>query len=1143
MIKNLYLTFFLNFILLSLNAQRLPNTLLWRIDGKGVNKPFYLYGTMHLTDERLFNLGDSLYKAMENSDGFAIEINPDEISTFAIDEINDEIKSGTFIKSILDDKTYKKYGNILSKKLKKPANKITTRDIFVEKNKWIKESFRKGKMATFLDAYLFDIARRQGKWTGGIEDINDQKGLTNELIDESDIRQVAEENQVNNRSTADAFIKLYIDNNISAIDSITNLSDSGMVDHLLIKRNYKMARRIDSLSSLRSMVFAVGAAHLPGDEGLLNLLANKGFNVQPVYSSHKIKPADYHVKEVEIPWVTVQDADSSYSVLMPGRPGEMKMFGLIKMKMHVDIFNSTGYMSSAVTTPYGSEAIDTIMKYFAQNLFSEKAKQKETSITINGISGKVLEGSDASGYKHGYVLYKNHKVYIAIAFATVRNQKTEQALNTFLNSFKVFESKGTDKNSYFTYIDSIHFFRVDMPYPPEEASALLNGIADKTIKSNLMVSTDNNTGTYFFVSTNRTAPGYFIDNDSATVDNIRMNVRKKFDLITLDTILKTNDKKILKLEGAIPNTTLFTKSYYELQGNHWYGLLAMYDTNAVNPAVNHFFNSFSIIQPPKLDWEQRSSQNKLFKAWVPGNIQQFAADSVSESDIVKYGAYDSTQGSTYNIFAWTLGKYYWQNNDSALWNSILKSNTGYADTLLSYKKISNGDAKGIELQLGQQNSFNIKRKRILLYGDSLYTLMVVDNKKVIESDDINKFFDEFRFNNVIPPSKILQSKAKLLIDDLPSADSNTRTEASRMLASANFDVQDLPLLYKALLKTYPKDSASYITINESIANVIENIKDTSSINMAYEAYNITNKKEIKILLTDIISAFHTRENYLRLKNLLLHNYTDTTLSYKLIRHLEDSLQLTASIISDLQPLLADKKMVKGLIEINNMLLDSNLISLTFIETNTQAIITYANNRFTDFKNNNDDYYDDRHLIHILGKINNTAANAILQKWVTVENLYLKLQCVEMLVKNHQKVAEADLLKLAKDNYYRVDLYKALKKQNKISLFPKRYLTQQYFAESVAYNIASDDEEPSSIDYVTQRITTLKGNKVKVFFYRVAWATEEPSYSLVSAGPYLLDQTKMCEDSAYGNVYYQEDYDKSKLTVQIDALLQDINEAE
>lgn len=61
---------------LSAFAQSYPNSVLWRISGKDGHPTSYLYGSMHLTDERIFDLGDSLYAAIRNSDDPAAELIP-----------------------------------------------------------------------------------------------------------------------------------------------------------------------------------------------------------------------------------------------------------------------------------------------------------------------------------------------------------------------------------------------------------------------------------------------------------------------------------------------------------------------------------------------------------------------------------------------------------------------------------------------------------------------------------------------------------------------------------------------------------------------------------------------------------------------------------------------------------------------------------------------------------------------------------------------------------------------------------------------------------------------------------------------------------------------------------------------------------
>src|SRR6201996_4385109 len=126
-------------LLLSLSAiaQSYPNSILWRISSKDGHHTSYLYGSMHLTDDRVFNLGDSLYAAIQHSDGLATELDPAELLTLSVEEIAEQESKGKDLKEILSPKDYKTYGPLLAKKLKKPIGSITTQDILNHKSKWL----------------------------------------------------------------------------------------------------------------------------------------------------------------------------------------------------------------------------------------------------------------------------------------------------------------------------------------------------------------------------------------------------------------------------------------------------------------------------------------------------------------------------------------------------------------------------------------------------------------------------------------------------------------------------------------------------------------------------------------------------------------------------------------------------------------------------------------------------------------------------------------------------------------------------------------------------------------------------------------------------------------------------------------------
>lgn len=59
-----------------LQAQEVP-TFLYRISGKGLTKPSYLMGSIHLQDARLFNFQHSMYAGIDRCEVFAIEVHPD----------------------------------------------------------------------------------------------------------------------------------------------------------------------------------------------------------------------------------------------------------------------------------------------------------------------------------------------------------------------------------------------------------------------------------------------------------------------------------------------------------------------------------------------------------------------------------------------------------------------------------------------------------------------------------------------------------------------------------------------------------------------------------------------------------------------------------------------------------------------------------------------------------------------------------------------------------------------------------------------------------------------------------------------------------------------------------------------------------
>jgi uncharacterized protein YbaP (TraB family) len=378
-------SFFFSFSVYAQSTTPIPKTMLFRISGKNMKQPSYLFGTLHLKDKRIFHFGDSLYHAIENTDGLAIELNPDEAAAAFIKSLTEKDTTG-FISSEINKEAQDRIKKKLEKKFGVKVNRLTRRQAFLARNEWMSSTAKPDDMTTFMDAHLYHIARKMGKWVGGIEDVDDQMNIIkgNELDFNADDL-VADINLI--KGTVNEMIEMYVNGDLGKIYDFATLADDEMQRLLFINRNLKMTRRIDSIMQLRTGVFAVGAAHLPGDSGLITLLQSKGYKVEPVFSSKKIKPEEYKLKSEFNYWKTFSPADSIYSISYPG--ASSTMYGaedLVKMEMCVDIPTSTFYLSTGVPNMRKGDK-EKLLDEMMKNFYRDGKLIEKKKIELNGEKG------------------------------------------------------------------------------------------------------------------------------------------------------------------------------------------------------------------------------------------------------------------------------------------------------------------------------------------------------------------------------------------------------------------------------------------------------------------------------------------------------------------------------------------------------------------------------------------------------------------------------------------------------------------------------------------------------------------------------------------------------------------------------------
>ncbi|MEO6548381.1 MAG: TraB/GumN family protein, partial [Ferruginibacter sp.] len=686
-------------------AQSGPSkSLLWRISGNGLQKPSYLYGTMHLKDRRLFFFGDSVYKSLEASEGFAMEIDPNEMMDSLFSK-GQEVDTSSLIRKILGKKKFQAIAKKLEKKFGMPADKISRKQLIDERENWYYHINKPDDMTAVVDLYLYDIAHKQGKWVGGIEDVNDQSGIKDELGKDINIAEyVNDDDDVTRKAYLAKMIALYTSENIDQLyEVIDGVQSQKSKDLILINRNVKMAMRMDSMAHVRNSFFAVGAAHLWGESGLIHLLRSKGFSVSSVLSSVKVAPEKYTYTAREIPWVKFIQEDSAYAVEMPGRASDLKVANdVIKLKAYADLVTSTFYMTTFSFLSLGETpevATNRMIKAFISKGFE---KPEEKKISNKGVNGREVIAMNGKFYYRIQIFVVANKVFLVMAGGEQKKILFTPDVERFLHSLVMNTALDAKPNNWSDFTDTTKAFSISFPKTPSVSK--LNGAGtDPHFESTSYSSSDQTNSTYYVVGVSDTRRGFIITEDSL-IFNSKLNYYKENQATITDTRkfdFEGNNAFSFSAGFRKDGLDLLAKVLLVCRGNRSYYLAAVTQKGKEDyPDISHFFRSFSLTPYPRRVWSNQQSPGKVFSTWAPGTFTANEPDTVGLtgddlqnnlsaaaklSQLIAHEPYSTT---TYTVFGYPVSKYYAATSDSSFLQDLAAQY--FSDTSSSFAKENTG---------------------------------------------------------------------------------------------------------------------------------------------------------------------------------------------------------------------------------------------------------------------------------------------------------------------------------------------------------------------------------------------------------------------------------------------------------------------
>lgn len=260
------------------------NSLLYQIKGKD-KKVSYLFGTIHMIPDSAYYFPAKLDKIVSKSDEVILEVSNLNAQSITADMVALDSGSCFDIFSPAQKDSILRWGADLLGITPEQFEKG-----FEKRKPFLLMQLSLQKVITgktrMIDMEIESKAKQNKIPVSGLETLEFQLAM----FDKMPASQVAEGimSAVRNPEEAEIgykkMVELYVSQNIETLaDYILNHEQTGQSsEELLDKRNLNWIPKMEELMKTKSCFFAVGAGHLGGPNGVIQLLRQKGYEVTPV---------------------------------------------------------------------------------------------------------------------------------------------------------------------------------------------------------------------------------------------------------------------------------------------------------------------------------------------------------------------------------------------------------------------------------------------------------------------------------------------------------------------------------------------------------------------------------------------------------------------------------------------------------------------------------------------------------------------------------------------------------------------------------------------------------------------------------------------------------------------------------------------
>ncbi len=275
---------FFGLLVTSIFGQEKSNSLLWKIEGDSIQTS-YIFGTIHMLPQEDFLLKDKVKNAFNKAEVVYLELDMDNPSFMQDMMKYSMLEKGDELKAHMDSTEYVFLNQYMNKNVGvglKQLNKFKPLSL----TSMIMTTLM-GKQLASYELTFINMVKEAKKDLKGLETIESQIAIFDKIpYDEQidDIIKMLKSPEETKKLYAN-MITLYKAEDIAKLfESMDDYfdNDKEMMKSLLFDRNENWVKQISEISKKQKVFYAVGAGHLGGKKGVVQLLKSIGYKVTPV---------------------------------------------------------------------------------------------------------------------------------------------------------------------------------------------------------------------------------------------------------------------------------------------------------------------------------------------------------------------------------------------------------------------------------------------------------------------------------------------------------------------------------------------------------------------------------------------------------------------------------------------------------------------------------------------------------------------------------------------------------------------------------------------------------------------------------------------------------------------------------------------